>query len=76
MTALLSALGMAAFALACVAILASYVDVPAEHLNLEKESLWSTWRQARRLTHPDCHAGDQTKWDHVELAARVLGVTA
>lgn len=58
-----------------IAILASYVDVPPQHLNLEPESLRSTWRRARRLTHPDRHAGDQTKWDVVEQAAQVLGVT-
>lgn len=59
-----------------IAILASYVDVPPQHLNLDPDSLRSTWRRARRLTHPDRHAGDQTKWDRVEQAARVLGVTA
>lgn len=57
-----------------IAVLASYVDVPPEHLNLEAESLRSTWRRARREAHPDRHAGDQTKWDVVEQAARVLGL--
>ncbi|WP_435744973.1 hypothetical protein [Nocardioides sp. SYSU DS0663] len=59
-----------------IAILASYVDVPPEHLNLEAESLYSTWRRARRAAHPDRHAGDRTLWDQVEQAARVLGVAA
>ena len=58
-----------------IAILASYVGVPPDHLNLEAESLRSTWRRARREAHPDRHAGDQTKWDQVEQAATVLGVT-
>ncbi|GEP38856.1 hypothetical protein NPS01_25190 [Nocardioides psychrotolerans] len=57
-----------------VAILACYVNVPPEHLNLEHDSLRSTWRSARRHAHPDRHAGDQTKWDQVEQAAVVLGV--
>lgn len=31
------------------------------------------WRRARAITHPDRHAGDRTRWDQVEAAARVLG---
>lgn len=30
-------------------------------------------KRARVLTHPDRHDGDQTQWDQVELAAKVLG---
>lgn len=59
---------------AAIVVLAELVDVPAEHLNLEPDSLHHTWRRARRLTHPDRHHGDQTKWDQVEQAAQVLGV--
>lgn len=33
------------------------------------------WRKARAATHPDRHGGDQTLWDRVEQAARVLGLT-
>lgn len=55
-----------------ITILATQVDVPAEHLNLESESLRSTWRRARRNAHPDKHAGDRSLWDQVEQAARVL----
>lgn len=57
-----------------VAILASYVNVPPEHLNLEHDSLRSCWRRARRDAHPDRNAGDRTKWNQVEQAAQVLGV--
>lgn len=32
------------------------------------------WRQARFFTHPDRNGGDQTLWDQVEQAARVLGL--
>lgn len=59
---------------AAIAVLAQLVDVPAEHLNLERDSLHSTWRRARRLTHPDRNGGDQTGWDQVEQAAKVLGI--
>lgn len=59
-----------------IAILASYVDVPPQHLNLTPESLRHAWRRARRQAHPDAQSGDQTKWDQVEQAAQVLGVTS
>jgi hypothetical protein len=59
---------------AAIAIFAALVEIPAEHLNTEISSLRSTYRKARRLTHPDKHAGDRTLWDQVEQAAAVLGV--
>lgn len=58
-----------------ISILASFVDVPAQHLNTEPDSLRHSWRRARRAAHPDRHDGDRTMWDQVEQAARVLGVT-
>lgn len=57
-----------------IAILAVAVNIPPEHLNLDPDSLRSTWRRARREVHPDRNAGDQTAWDQVEQAAKVLGL--
>ncbi len=51
-------------------------DIPLEHFNTTPESLRHSWRSARRAAHPDRNRGDQTRWDQVEQAARVLGVTA
>ena len=33
------------------------------------------WREARSNTHPDRRDGDQTAWDDVEQAAKVLGLS-
>jgi hypothetical protein len=38
--------------------------------------LADAWKSARRATHPDRHDGDQTRWDAVEEAAVILGLTA
>lgn len=48
--------------------------IPAEHVNTDRDSLRSLYRSARRYAHPDRNGGDQTRWDQVEQAARVLGV--
>lgn len=32
------------------------------------------WREARKMSHPDHRGGDQSLWDQVEQAARVLRV--
>ena len=48
--------------------------IPAEHVNTDPDSLRSLYRAARRAAHPDRNNGDQTAWDQVEQAARVLGV--
>lgn len=32
------------------------------------------YKRARRLTHPDHHAGDRSLWDQVEQAAKALGL--
>lgn len=39
------------------------------------ERLRELYRVARAATHPDRTGGDRTKWDQVEAAARVLGVS-
>lgn len=49
--------------------------IPAEHVNTDPGSLRSLHRSARRAAHPDRNDGDQTAWDQVEQAARVLGLT-
>lgn len=49
--------------------------IPAEHVNTDPDSLRHLHRAARRAAHPDRNNGDQTMWDQVEQAARVLGVT-
>lgn len=38
------------------------------------EALKAALRRARAAAHPDLNDGDQTLWDQVEQAARVLGV--
>lgn len=38
------------------------------------ESLQRAYRSARSRTHPDVNGGNQSAWDAVEAAARVLGV--
>lgn len=48
--------------------------IPAEHVNTDPESLRGLHRAARRAAHPDRNNGDQTVWNLVEQAARVLGV--
>lgn len=59
---------------AAIALLANLVNIPPEHLNTAPDSLRSTWRSARRITHPDRNDGDQTLWDKVEQAATMLGL--
>jgi hypothetical protein len=59
---------------AAIAVLAGIHGIPVEHLNTDPDVLRSTWRAARRLTHPDRNNGDATRWDQVEQAAQVLGV--
>jgi len=39
------------------------------------ERFRETYRMARAATHPDRTGGDRTRWDQVESAARVLGVS-
>lgn len=39
------------------------------------DELRRAYRRARAAAHPDRHGGDQTLWDQVEQAARVLGIT-
>lgn len=48
--------------------------IPAEHVNTAPSVLASLHRAARRAAHPDRNNGEQTAWDQVEQAARVLGV--
>lgn len=40
------------------------------------QSARARWREARINTHPDRCNGDQTAWDQVERAAKVLGLTS
>lgn len=48
--------------------------IPAEHVNTDPGVLASLYREARRGAHPDRNQNDQTAWDLVEHAARVLGL--
>lgn len=57
-----------------LSILGDANGIPGEHLNTDPHSLRSSWRRARKLAHPDRHDGDQTEWDKVEQAAKVLGL--
>ncbi len=57
-------------------ILGAASGIPGEHLNTAPDSLRLSWRRARRDAHPDKHAGDQTAWDRIEEAAKVLGLTS
>lgn len=50
--------------------------VPAQHINDAPDVLARLHRAARRDAHPDRHGGDQTAWDQVEQAAKVLGVSS
>lgn len=58
-----------------IALLAEFAGIPVEHFNTEQSSLHHSWRSARRQAHPDRNDGDQTQWDRVEQAARVLGLS-
>lgn len=42
----------------------------------DPSDLRRAYRLVRADVHPDRHGGDQTMWDQVEEAARVLGVTS
>lgn len=44
--------------------------------HVESVDLHHLVKRARRATHPDHNDGDQSRWDKVESAARVLGVMA
>lgn len=48
------------------------LGVPGEYLNTD--DLPTIYRRARRESHPDRHHGDQSLWDRVEQAGRVLGL--
>lgn len=40
------------------------------------DTIAKVWRAARFNAHPDRNAGGRTVWDHVELAAKVLGLSS
>lgn len=48
--------------------------IPAKHVNTNLSALAHLHRAARRAAHPDRNNGDQSAWDQVEQAARVLGL--
>lgn len=56
-------------------ILGSFGDETIEQQRLAG-SPTRQYRAARAFAHPDRHGGDQTLWDQVEEAARVLGLTS
>jgi hypothetical protein len=41
---------------------------------MDREGQRHLLRRARAATHPDHRGGDQTEWDRVEDAARLLGL--
>lgn len=57
-------------------IFGSYQDLPVRHFRATctASELQRAYRRARAAAHPDRHGGDQTLWDQVEQAARVLGL--
>jgi hypothetical protein len=48
--------------------------IPGEYVNTDPTTLRGLHRSARRWAHPDRNDGDQTAWDQVEQAAKVLGI--
>lgn len=71
--ALPSATGLTMGSTAALEILEQMTEQRAEPRTPER--LKELYRLARVRTHPDLNRGDQTKWDQVEAAGRVLGVT-
>lgn len=55
-----------------LSIIGSFGSVPV--MDQTDDDLRRAYRKARAKAHPDRHAGDRTIWDHVEQAARVLGL--
>lgn len=47
----------------------------AQKIATDPEIGRNTLRQARAKAHPDRHGGDRTLWDHVEGAAKVVGLS-
>ena len=71
--ALPSATGLTMGSTAALEILEEVTQQRAEPRTPER--LKELYRLARSLSHPDRNGGNQAKWDQVEAAARVLGVT-
>lgn len=60
-------------------ILGSFSDVPIAQIRQQADDpavLVLLRKRARSFAHPDRHGGDQTLWDQVEQAARVLGMSS
>lgn len=53
-------------------IIGSFGPVPV--MQMTDDDARRAYRKARAAAHPDRHDGDQTLWDQVEQAARVLGL--
>jgi hypothetical protein len=48
-----------------------FVLAPSDSYEIRKRA----WRKARAAAHPDQHDGDQSGWDAVERAAKILGLS-
>lgn len=57
-------------------IIGSFGERPIAEQRADPDGLARAHRKARAFAHPDRHGGDQSLWDQVEQAGRVLGLSS